>query len=141
MSEAALSLPHHDYQLLQGAAARADIHDLTIANSDAFESGDLQAWLNTFTVEGTLALPGQDPIVGHKALSQYFRSRPHSGLHVMVNAVVRVDRVTATQRCRVVSLVPGSPGGTVESVIDYDDHLVHERGRWFFLSRGARERL
>jgi hypothetical protein len=137
----ALSLPHHDYQLLQTAAARAAIQDLTFVNSDAFESGDLQGWLNTFTVEGTLSLDGQPPIVGHKALSQYFRARQHGGLNVTVNALVRVDRVMATQRCRVVSLAPNSPGGTVQSVTDYDDRLVYERGRWFFLSRTAKEQL
>jgi hypothetical protein len=141
VSEAELSLSHHDYQLLHAAASRAAIGDLSIANSDAYESGDLQAWLNTFTVEGTLALEGQDPIVGHKALGDYFRARNHGGLHVTVSATVSVDRVTATQRCRVVSLVPDSPGGTVQSVTDYDDRLVYERGRWFFLSRAARERL
>jgi hypothetical protein len=141
VSEAELSLSHHDYQLLHAAAARAAIHDLTIANSDAYESGDLQAWLNTFTVEGTLTSDGQDPIVGHKALSQYFRDRHHGLLYVTVNGTVCVERVTATQRCRVVSLVPSSPGGTVESVIDYDDHLVYERGRWFFLSRTATKQL
>jgi hypothetical protein len=141
VSEAELSLPHHDYQLLYAAAARAAIHDLTIANNAAYESGDMQAWLNTFTIEGTLTWQGHDPIVGHKALSQYFRARHHGGLYVTVNAIVCVERVTATQRCRVVSLVPSSPGGTVESVIDYDDHLVYERGRWFFLSRTAQERL
>jgi hypothetical protein len=136
-----LSLPHHDYQLLQTAAARAAIQDLTFDNGDAFESGDLQRWLNTFTVEGTLSLDGQPPLVGHKALSRYFRECQHGGLHVTVNAVVRVERVTATQQCRVVSLVPGSPGGTVQSVTDYDDRLVYERGRWFFLSRTAKEQL
>ena len=123
-----LSLSHHDYQLLQAAAARAAIQDLTFTNNDAFESGDLQRWLNTFTVEGMLSLDGQQPIVGHKALSQFFRERRHGGLQVTVNAIVRVDRVTAAQRCRVVSLAPGSPGGTVQSVIDYDDQLVYERG-------------
>jgi hypothetical protein len=136
-----LSLPHHDYQLLQTAAARAAIQDLTFDHSDAFESGDLQRWLNTFTVEGTLSLDGQPPMVGHKALGQYFRERQHGGLHVTVNALVRVDLVTATQRCRVVSLAPSSPGGTIQSVTDYDDRLVYERGRWFFLSRRAKERL
>src|SRR5262245_13361203 len=94
VSEAELSLSHHDYQLLHAAASRAAIQDLTIANSDAYESGDVQAWLNTFTIEGTLALEGQDPIVGHKALSEYFRARPHGGLQVTVNATVCVDRVT-----------------------------------------------
>jgi hypothetical protein len=136
-----LSLSHHDYQLLQAAAARAAIQDLTFTNNDAFEAGDLQRWLNTFTVEGMLSLHGQQPIVGHKALSQFFRERRHGGLQVTVNAIVQVDRVTAAQRCRVVSLVPGSPGGTVQSVIDYDDRLVYERGRWFFLSRTANVQL
>jgi hypothetical protein len=137
----AVSLSHHDYQLLQTAAARAAIHDLTSANSHAYESGDLQGWLNTFTVEGTLALDGQQPIVGHRALGQYFREREHRGLEVTVNAVIRVDKVTATQHCRVLSLVPGSLGGSVQSVIDYDDSLVYERGRWFFLSRTSTPRL
>ena len=132
---------HHDYRLLEEATARAAIAELTLANSDAYESGDLPAWLNTFTVEGSLTLDGQPPIVGHRALGQYFRERPRRGLQVTVNSVVQVDKVTATQRCRVVSLAPGSPGGTVESVVDYDDALVYERGRWFFLSRTARARL
>ena len=132
---------HHDYRQLEEATARAAIGELTVANSDAYESGDLQAWLNTFTVEGSLTLDGQPPIVGHRALGQYFREREGSGLQVTVNTVVKVDKVTATQRCRVVSLLPGSLAGTVQSVVDYDDALVYERGRWFFLSRAARARL
>jgi SnoaL-like protein len=129
---------HHDYRLLEEATARAAIAALTVANSDADEADDLQAWLNTFTVEGSLTLDEQTPIVGHRALGQYFRERKRSGLQVAVNRVVQVDRVTAMQRCRVVSLVPG---GTVQSVVDYDDALVYERGRWFFLSRTARARV
>jgi hypothetical protein len=40
---------------------------------------------------------GQQPIVGHQALSPYFRARPHARWQVTVNAVIRVDKVTATQ--------------------------------------------
>jgi hypothetical protein len=132
---------HHDYRLLEEATARAAIAELTVANSDAYESGDLQAWLNTFTVEGSLTLDGQHPIVGHRALGQYFRGRELGALQMVVNTVVQVDRVTATQRCRVVSLVPDPAGGTVQAVLDYDDSLVYERGRWFFLARAARARV
>jgi len=136
-----MSLTHHDYQLLQAAAARAAIQELTLANSDAYESGDLKAWLNTFTVEGTLHVEGQQPVVGHKALGEYFRRERRAGLQITVNSVVRVERVTATQTCRILSLAPGASGGAFQSAIDYDDALVYERGRWFFSCRSARERL
>jgi SnoaL-like protein len=136
-----LSLSHHDYQLLRASTARAAIHDLTVANGQAYESGDVQAWLNTFTVKGSLVLNGREPIQGHKALGEYFRAERRDGLQVTVDSVVEVDGVTATQRCRVLSLGTGAAGGAVQSVVDYEDTVVFERGRWFFSCRAARQRL
>jgi hypothetical protein len=132
-----VALTYMEETTLKAVAARQAIGEVTARHNRAAETGDLHGWLSTFLPEGVLERPGSDPLVGHRALGEYFRSLPGDRVHVVTDAVIDVDGVTARQGCRFLVLQAGSNGSgvTVEAAGRYQDDFVFERGDWYLARR------
>lgn len=132
-----MALSYMEETTLKTVAARLAIGDLNARQNRAYETGDLEAFLSTFLPEGVMERPGEPALTGHRALGQYFRSLSNDRIHLVTDAQVDVDGVTARQDCRFLVLKGGSNGSgvTVDSVGRYQDELVFERGGWYLLKR------
>jgi hypothetical protein len=131
---------YEEERVLRSLAAAEAVRRLSVRQHEAFRQGDLGAWIGTFVVEGVLELPGADPLEGHGALSRWFvgvggGDRPEV---LSTDSVVDVDGVRATQRSRLLLLDTGPAPPVMRGLLETEDDVAYERGRWYFSRRRVR---
>lgn len=132
-----MSLTHQQEQMLHDASARAAIAELTARHNRAYEDGDVDGWRDTFSHRAPeYVRDGQEFDRG--SLREAFDAWK-GRIHVCTDAVVEVDGVRATQRCRFLVGQPSADGTQfqVDAVGRYEDELVYERGAWYLARRVA----
>lgn len=131
---------YEEERVLRSLAAAEAVRRLSARQHEAFREGDLADWIGTFVVEGVLELPGAGPLEGHGALSKWFADvrggdRPEV---LSTDSVVEVDGVRATQRSRLLLLDTGTAPPAVRGLLETEDDVAYERGRWYFSRRRVR---
>ena len=116
-----------------------EINHLTNRYNQAADSGNGEAFAETFTEDGVLEMPGSDPIVGRNALVVSGDSFPQliEGVrHWTNNQVVEIDGDSATARCYLLLMNAGSPPTFMTSGI-YSDELTKTDQGWRFTKRSV----
>lgn len=111
------------------AEDRDEILQLLYRYNHAIDSGQAEAWADTFTPDGSLdagrgVLSGRDELVA-------FAKGVSGSRHVVTNPVVEVSGDTAHVRAYLFLL----RGGAIATVGIYDDQLVRADGGWRFAKR------
>jgi uncharacterized protein (TIGR02246 family) len=81
---------------------KQEIQELNARYCHAFDSGDADAFADTFVEDGVLAVVGLGQNAGHEALRASCRTYDRRVVHTTTDALIALDGDTATQ---VVSLV------------------------------------
>ena len=130
-----MSMSYTQETMLHSLAARAAIEDLDARHGRAYEEGDADAWVSTFTHSGaSFQRAGEEPLRGSglRTAFEAWKGR----VHLTFDQVVAVDGVQATQECRLLVLTQGVDGDrVVEATGRYHDELVYERGAWYLHTR------
>lgn len=131
---------YEEERVLRSLAAAEAVRRLSVRQHEAFRRGDLADWIGTFVVEGVLELPGADRLEGHGALSKWFgEAGGDGGPEVLsTDSVVDVDGVRGTQRSRLLLLDAGATTPAVRGLLETEDDVAYERGRWYFARRRVR---
>ena len=114
---------------------RQEIRDLTCRYNDAFDGADANAWVNTFTEDGTFESRVGGKVNGREALLEWFEKRPHDTIHATTDALVEGDGDTATQVCTVLVFERHGEGAYLRSVGKYSDRLRRTPEGWRFSYR------
>ena len=144
-------------QKLQALQDHIEIEQLLMRYAAAFNTQDADAYVGTFTPDGSLELrrdvdqaPFLGPFTGREALrKQWFPKGGVSGgrkfgamRHVTTNCEIHVSGDTATVRAFFMEIVsnganipPGSKPPTLHAMGRYEDELVRLEGRWLFKRR------
>lgn len=142
---------------LQALQDHIEIEQLLMRYAAAFNTQDADAYVGTFTPDGSLELrrdvdqaPFLGPFKGREALrKQWFPRGGVSGgrkfgamRHVTTNYEIDVKADTATVRAFFMEVVsnganipPGSKPPTIHAMGRYEDELVRLEGRWLFKRR------
>jgi ketosteroid isomerase-like protein len=142
---------------LQALQDHVEIEQLLMRYAAAFNTGDADAYVATFTPDGELELrrdvdqpPFLGPFKGREALrKQWFPDGGVSGSrkfgamrHVTTNHEITVRGDSATVRAFFMEVVsngpnipPGSKPPTIHAMGRYEDELVRYEGRWLFRRR------
>jgi hypothetical protein len=142
---------------LQTLQDHLDIEQLLMRYAAAFNTQDAEAYVGTFTPDGSLELrrdvdqaPFLGPFKGREALrKQWFPKGGVSGgrkfgpmRHVTTNHEINVQGDFATVRAFFMEVVsngsnipPGSKPPTIHAMGRYEDELVRLEGRWLFKRR------
>ena len=133
---------YEEERVLRSVAAAEAVRRLSVRQHDAFRRGDLADWIGTFVVEGVLELPGAEPaepLEGHPALGKWFGQAGGDGRAVLsTDSVVDIDGVRGIQRSRLLVLEVGGDRPAVQGLLETEDEVIYERGRWFFARRRIR---
>ncbi len=122
-----MTMTYQQEFVLNGVAARAAILNLTARHNRLFSEGDLGGWIATFKHTGaTFTRSGET----FTKLSAAFDGGNGQRL-VTVDHDISVDGVDATQTCVALLYV----GTELKATGIYRDHLIYERGGWYFTSR------
>jgi ketosteroid isomerase-like protein len=144
-------------QRLQALQDYIEIEQLLMRYAAAYNTGDADAYVATFTPDGSLELRRDvdqpaflGPFTGREALrKQWFPEGAVSGTrkfgpmrHVTTNHEINVSGDTATVRAFFMEVVsngpnipPGSKPPTIHAMGRYEDQLVKLDGRWLFKRR------
>ncbi|MFI6338920.1 YybH family protein [Streptomyces sp. NPDC050535] len=111
----------------------AGVRGVIGAHTQAQDAGRTDEVVALYAPDAVLELPGMDPIEGHDALRDAFKSwaPTQPQLHLVTNTVVTStteDEVTATSD--VAFLQRGESGWAVQLVGHYDDTLRRHEGVW-----------
>lgn len=131
-----MSMSYTQEAMLRSLAARVAIEELDARHGRAYEEGDTDAWVATFTHSGaSFQRAGEDPLRGSRLRTAFEAWKGR--VHLTFDQVVAVDGVQATQECRFLVLTPGVNGDrvVVEATGRYHDELVYERGAWYLRTR------
>jgi uncharacterized protein (TIGR02246 family) len=125
------------------AMDRVEIEDLIARYNKAIDSGDAEAWADTFTPDGEFHgvvgdFFGRDELVAFLkayATEEQFRDFA-TARHWATNIVVEGDGDDATLFCHLMMVAPTDDGGGRISFIGhYEDELRRINGRWLFTKR------
>ncbi len=117
--------------MLHAATARAAILDLNARQNRAYSAGDRERWIATFRHSGaSYARDGEL----FNDLRAAFDGGDGQRL-VTLDHEIRIDGVNATQRCVAVLFASMYGDTTLRATGTYRDHLIYERGGWYFTSR------
>jgi ketosteroid isomerase-like protein len=144
-------------QRVQALQDHIEIQQLLMHYAAAFNTDDADAYVATFTPDGSLELrrdvdqpPFLGPFTGREALrKQWFPEGGVSGgrkfgpmRHVTTNHEINVTGDTATVRAFFMEVVsngpnipPGSKPPTIHAMGRYEDQLVKLDGKWLFKRR------
>jgi hypothetical protein len=130
-----MSLSYTQETTLHALAARAAIEELNARHGRAYEDGDVDGWIQTFTHSGSSFQRGSDEPATGRAMRTAFETWK-GRVHLTFDPIISVDGVNATQQCRFLIVAPKAEGEfAVEATGRYDDDLVYERGAWYVQSR------
>ncbi|OMC44890.1 nuclear transport factor 2 family protein [Mycobacterium sp. IS-1264] len=126
-----MTLTYQQEQFLHAAIARAAILDLTARHNRAYSDGDRERWVATFRHSGGRYT--RDGEVFTDLLAAF--DGGDSQRLVSVDHEIRIDGVHATQRCVAVLYAAHYGDTTLRATGMFRDHLIYERGGWYFESR------
>lgn len=126
-----MALTYQEQQMLQAATGRAGILDLTARHNRAYSDGNRDAWIATFRHSGASYTRGADSFTDLRAA---FDGGDGERL-VTVDHEIHVDGVNATQHCVAILFAAVYESATLQATGTYRDHLIYERGGWYFASR------
>lgn len=127
-----MTMTYQQQYVLDGAAGRAAILDLTARHNRCYSDGDRHGWIATFRHSGASFTRAGEQF---RDLGAGFDGGGGWRL-VCVDHEINVDGVEATQRCVALLFAAGDDGvSTLQATGTYRDRLVYERGGWYFASR------
>jgi len=126
-----MAMTYQQQYVLDGAAARDAILNLTARHNRCYSDGDRNGWIATFRHAGaSFSRDGQE----FADLSAAFDGG--DGRLVAVDHEISVDGINATQRCVGLLFAAGRDGATtLRATGTYRDQLIYERGGWYFTTR------
>lgn len=110
---------------------RLEIAELVARYNWALDSGDADAYIDTFTHDGVFRIVGGREYAGHEALRTIFARPRGSSRHWVTNMVMDGDGDTATMRCYLTVM----RGLQITNMGRYENRLRRVGGRWKFVSR------
>lgn len=126
-----MAMTYQQQYVLDGAAGRDAILNLTARHNRCHSEGDRNGWIATFRHSGArFSRDGAE----FTDLSAAFDGG--GGRLITVDHDITVDGINATQHC-VALLFAGNDDGAValRATGTYRDQLIYERGGWYFTSR------
>jgi hypothetical protein len=126
-----MAMTYQQQYVLDGAAARDAILNLTARHNRCYSDGDRTGWITTFRHSGaSFTRDGKE----FTDLGAAFDGG--EGRLVTVDHEITVDGVNATQRCvALLFAASGDSAITLRATGTYRDQLVYERGGWYFTTR------
>lgn len=125
-----MAMTYQQQYVLDGAAGRDAILNLTARHNRCYTDGDRIGWVTTFRHSGARFTRDGEEFTDLAAAFDGGRGRL-----VTVDHDITVDGVNATQRCVALLFATGSDGATLRGTGRYRDELIYERGGWYFTSR------
>lgn len=123
-------MTYQQQYILDGAAGRDAILNLTARHNRCYSDGDRGGWIMTFRHSGArFTRDGAE----FTDLAAAFDGE--KGRLVTVDHDITVDGINATQRCVALLFATGEDGTTLRATGSYRDELIYERGGWYFTSR------
>ena len=116
-----------------------EINHLTNRYNQAADSGNGEAFAETFTEDGILEMPGSDPNIGRDALTVSGNTFPQliEGVrHWTNNQVVEINGDSATASCYLLLMSAGSPPNMMTTG-RYSDELIKTDRGWKFTKRSV----
>ncbi|MCV7259957.1 nuclear transport factor 2 family protein [Mycobacterium shimoidei] len=127
-----MAMTYQEQYLLNGAAGRNAILDLTARHNRCYSAGDRDGWIATFRHSGASYIRDGQEFTDLRAA---FDGGGGQRL-VAVDHEINVDGINATQRCVALLFTVGDDGATtLRATGTYEDQLIYERGGWYFTSR------
>jgi hypothetical protein len=126
-----MAMTYQQQYVLDGAAGRDAILNLTARHNRCYSDGDRTGWITTFRHSGARFIRGGEEFTD---LGAAFDGG--NGRLVSVDHEITVDGINATQRCIAMLFAVGEDGATIlRGTGTYRDQLIYERGGWYFTSR------
>lgn len=126
-----MAMSYQQQYVLDGAAGRDAILNLTARHNRCYSDGDRSGWIATFRHSGASFTRDGEQFTDLRAAFNGGNQRL-----VTVDHEINVDGVNATQRCVALLFTTTADGATLLRAIGaYRDQLVYERGGWYFTSR------
>jgi hypothetical protein len=126
-----MAMTYQQQYVLDGAAGRDAILNLTARHNRCYSDGDRNGWIATFRHSGARFTRDGTEFTD---LREAFDGG--NGRLVAVDHEISVDGVNATQRCvALLYAVTGDGAATLRATGTYRDQLIYERGGWYFTSR------
>lgn len=126
-----MSMSYQQQYVLDGAAGRDAILNLTARHNRCYSAGDRTGWITTFRHSGARFTRNGEEFTD---LGAAFDGG--NGRLVTVDAEISVDGINATQYCIALLFTRGAEGAaTLRATGTYRDELIYERGGWYFTSR------
>lgn len=120
--------------------SRVEIMELTAGYNEAWDDGDVDAWVATFVPDGEFVMKGVPQTRGAAGLRGMIEAMlPVGFVHLTVDHRIDVEGDTARQRARVIlgRRSPDRKPGSSQWVTtgSYDDALARTPDGWRFVSR------
>ena len=126
-----MAMTYQQQYVLDGAAGRDAILNLTARHNRCYSDGDRNGWIATFRHSGASFTRGGEEFTDLRAAFE-----GGGGRLVTVDHEIVVDGIDATQRCVALLFAVSEDGATsLRATGTYRDHLIYERGGWYFTSR------
>ncbi|MGH3543296.1 MAG: nuclear transport factor 2 family protein [Mycobacterium sp.] len=126
-----MTMTYQQQYVLDGAAGRDAILNLTARHNRCYFDGDRDGWIATFRHSGASFTRGGEVFADLRAAFDGGGQRL-----VTVDHEIIVDGINATQHCVALFFgVVGDGAATLHATGTYRDQLVYERGGWYFASR------
>jgi SnoaL-like domain len=125
-----MAMTYQQQYVLDGAAGRDAILNLTARHNRLYSDGDRNGWIATFRHSGARFTRDGTEFTDLRAAFD-----GGSGRLVTVDHEISVDGVNATQSCVALLYAPDGSGTSLRATGTYSDQLVYERGGWYFTSR------
>jgi hypothetical protein len=126
-----MAMTYQQQYVLDGAAGRDAILNLTARHNRSYSEGDRIGWITTFRHSGARFTRDGKEFTDLGAAFDGGKQRL-----VTVDHEITVDGINATQRCVAMLFGVGEDGSTsLRATGSYRDQLIYERGGWYFTSR------
>ena len=113
------------------------ILELAARYNHAFDYGDVDAWVNTFTSDGVFADSGGFSVQGTDELRAFAGKAAQGDLtsrHWNSSHVIEGDGATASHSCYLMLIIV-EEAPTIFGIGRYDDELKRVNGEWRFVRR------
>jgi hypothetical protein len=126
-----MAMTYQQQYVLDGAAGRDAILNLTARHNRSYSEGDRIGWITTFRHSGARFTRDGKEFTDLSAAFDGGKQRL-----VTVDHEITVDGINAMQRCVALLFGVGEDGCTsLRATGSYRDQLIYERGGWYFTSR------
>jgi SnoaL-like domain len=126
-----MSLTYQQEQFLEAATGRGAILDLNARHNRYYSAGERERWVATFRHSGATYTRGGEQ---YSDLFAAFDGGDGQRL-VTVDHEIKVEGVHAVGRCVAVLFAAVYGDTTLRATGTFKDHLIYERGGWYFTSR------